>query len=137
MSPDENPATDPAAEEIKHELTEAVGQPQAESADRHEQRASEPPLPTKQTLIRRLDHLALLVLTDVVPTARANTAHGIYRTLLGELGSTESARNGQLSDGDVLKMFRGNPELVELYRGVLTKHQLDLLMKEYQDPTES
>jgi hypothetical protein len=136
MSHQENTSPSEEPEKRRGELIGGEQQPQSQGPDPEtdtgKRRAQSPSLPTKEELLGRLNHLSFLTITKIVPSPIANSVHGMLRTLLGALNTTQPGGKGQVSDATLFKALREAPHLLEFFKDVMSPEQYEMLMKDFR-----
>jgi hypothetical protein len=73
-----------------------------------------------------------LIVTGLLPTARANAATGVYKVMLDNLDEPTTAGASAMPNEDLVAILRSQPELLNLFQGFLTPDQLNLIVREAQ-----
>lgn len=89
-----------------------------------------PHVPSKAELLAKLEYLAGALAIGAVPPSTANAIKGIYATMLRHIDDVLPTSAGALSDHEVLKVLRENPELLKFIKPLLTQEQIDLIIRE-------
>jgi hypothetical protein len=91
-----------------------------------------PHIPSAEECLAALAHLAGLVALGILRPAQANAIRGSYREILQHHGRSHARGSAQaaVSDADLLDLVRTNPALLNLLEPLLTKEQIDLVMRD-------
>ena len=130
MSSDDSPPTGETENSHGRKLSRVSRQAQNDSPGSAQPARDEPDVPSKRSLLVKLDYLAGCVALGVLPTPKANSMRGIYATILDHLDDASAVGAGALSDEDVLKTLRENSDLLKLIKPMLTKEQIALILRE-------
>jgi len=107
-------------------------QPQADAGLGRECR--HPHVPDRQACLLRLAQLPGLVALRMLTPSQANVMRGVYRDILQEHRSSQTAGGQQaLPDATVLELARTSPEVVNLLAPLLTDEQVAALMRASKD----
>jgi hypothetical protein len=123
MCDDENSSPDPQPP------LPAINASRVESSSDN-QNPEVPYVSSKQELLAKIEALAGLGLSGLVPTPRVNAAHGCLRTVLQNLDDAETSAAGAIQDADALQLLRENPDALKLVKRFLTPDQLKLIIRE-------
>jgi hypothetical protein len=130
MSSDYSSGTSEPENSKGRKLSKVDSQAQDHAPGNEQQAHDEPDVPSKKSLLAKLDHLAGCVAIGVLPAPRANSMRGIYATMLDNLDDESAVGAGVLSDDYVLKTLRENPAMLKLIKPMLTKEQIALVLRE-------
>jgi hypothetical protein len=85
---------------------------------------------SKPQILHKLDQLPGLVAIGVLTPTKANSMRSIYQTMLSHLGDSAPSGGEVVTDEDVIKIMRLQPELLKVIQPFLTQAQLDLVIRE-------
>ena len=86
-------------------------------------------IPTREECMHALAQLPGLIAMKVFTPGQANAIRSTYESLLKEHGKSLIGQSRQLSDEDVMKVFREHPETLSLLEPLLTKDQVEMVIK--------
>lgn len=86
-------------------------------------------IPTREECMHALAQLPGLIAMKILTAGQANAIRSSYETLLKEHGKSLNGQPRQLSDEDVMKVFREHPETLSLLEPLLTKDQVEMVIK--------
>ena len=129
MSDASSPAHEPENSEHR-ELSKLEPQSQDQSDDNDQEAGYGPQVSSTLEIQAKLEYLAGCVIMGVTTPQKANAVRSIYSTILAHQGDTTPVTAGQLADQDVLKVLRENPEMLAIIKPMLTKAQIDLVVRE-------
>jgi len=89
-------------------------------------------IPSKQEILNALWRMQGLIITGILPTARANAMKGVYQVILSNLDGPTTAGPSAIPNDDLVAVLRSRPELLKLFEPFLTPDQLDLIVREAQ-----
>ena len=127
--PESTPAP-PPDEQASCQLSKVEPQPRDEASGSEEEAINNPRVLSKGEVLAKLEYLAGALAIGAVPPSTANAIKGIYATMLRHIDDVLPTSAGALSDHEVLKVLRENPELLKFIKPLLTKAQIDLIIRE-------
>jgi hypothetical protein len=90
-------------------------------------------IPTRQECLRAIAVLSGLTAMGKITPAKANSIRANYEAILREHDRARQGPAATIRDEDVLRVFENHPEDVELLQPLLTREQLNLLMRRSRD----
>jgi hypothetical protein len=91
-----------------------------------------PPIASREECLAALSRLPSLVALGLITTAQANTIRATYSTLLQ---SHERQQNGPVRtvDNELVRQLRKNPALANLFKHLLTKEEIEIILRGDKD----
>jgi hypothetical protein len=118
------------ADEPKNESQRDAGR---NRDDAHSNRSERSEIPSCEDCLQAIAALPGLVAMRFLTSAQANSIRATYVAILHYHDRNRQGHSAQLADDDVLKLWRDQPQLIDLLQPFLTQAQLDLLMREARD----
>ncbi len=85
-------------------------------------------VPSREKCKRAIGSLPGLVAMKVLTPSQSNAIRAAYETLLKEHDKSQYGQQAQLSDEDVMNIYRMEPKLVSLIEPLLTTDQVNMVM---------
>jgi hypothetical protein len=86
--------------------------------------------PSHDACLEAIAALPGLVAMRILSPAQANSIRATYVEILRNHDRARQGQSAQLADDDVLKLWRDQPQLIDLLHPFLTQRQLELIMRE-------
>lgn len=123
-------ATPTPDDEPKHDSQRDPGRPGHEGrSDRSGRRATL----SLDECLAAIAALPGLVAIRFLSPAQANSMRATYAEILRHHDRAQQGHPAQLADEDVLKLWRDQPQMIDLLEPCLTQSQLELIMRESRD----
>jgi hypothetical protein len=90
-------------------------------------------IPTAQDCLRAIAALPGLTAIGKITPQKANSIRADYEAILRAHDRARQGPTVTIRDEDVLRVFANHPEDIELLQPLLTREQLDLLMRNMRD----
>ncbi len=120
-----------AGEEPQHEQREEEAtQPNPRPGRGHSQQGR---IPSVNECLLALAQLPGLVATRVLSPTQANSIRSQFETILRHHPQSQQSHSPQITDEHLLKVLRAQPEALELLERLMTREQIDLIMRECGD----
>lgn len=116
------PEPDPVNPQTPSDPEPAGGQ---EHRRRTERRAE---IPSVQDCLRALAQLPGLIALKALSTGQANAIRGAYNAILQQHQHSQASGQQQLSDDNVLELYRQHPEMISMLEPLLTDAQIKMVM---------